>query len=141
MLIIEHTIETTLPLDKIWAVLVDFESWKKWDQELEDCDLYGIFQAGTIGYIKLKDGPRLKTLLTYVEPYRYFVQEAYLLLAKAIMTNSVIHNFGKTSLRFKTEICGPFAILYYFLIGKSIKNKVQMEMVEMLKLVESNQAK
>lgn len=136
MLIIKHTIETTLPLEKIWAVLIDFKNWIKWDNQLEACDLDGDFKVGTSGYIKLKNGPRLKTMITFVQPFKCFVQEADLFLAKAVMTHSVSNNSGKTSLSFKTEVCGSFAILYYFFIGKSIKKKVQMEMVELLKLAE-----
>jgi hypothetical protein len=135
MLIITHTIETTLSPKQIWGVLVDFENWGKWDKELESCGLDGAFQPGVTGYIKLKDGPRLNTLITYVEPFRFFVQEAKLLLAKAVMTHTIAQVSEKTKITFQTEIRGPFSLLYYYLIGSGIKKKVPIEMEEMLKLV------
>lgn len=135
MLIIKHTAETTSTPANIWQVLQDVENWKSWDHGTASSGLEGPFQAGTPGWLKPVDGPLLKTLLTQVEPYKIFVQEAQLLLAKAVMTHTISPNTtgGTTQVTFQTEIRGPLALFWFFLLGGSIKKKIPQEMTEMLK--------
>jgi len=40
---------------------------------------------------------------------------------------------GETRVTIKTEVKGPLALFYYLLIGRSIKQKVPVEVEEMLK--------
>jgi hypothetical protein len=133
VLIIKHTVETTAIPAQIWRVWQDVESWNSWDHGLELSRLDGPFQAGTSGCLKPIGGPLLKTLLTYVEPFKIFVQEASLFLAKAVMTHSITQVDGKTQVTFQTEIRGPLAFFFAYLLGRSIKKKVPIEMEEMLK--------
>lgn len=134
MIIIKHTEETTIPHSKIWQILQDVANWHTWDHEIEFSRLNGPFQTGTRGCLKPKDGPILETLLTHVEPLKMFVQEAKLFFAKAVMTHSLTPQIaGKTQVTFQTEIRGPLAFLYFFMLSRSIKKKIPLEMAEMLK--------
>lgn len=133
MLIIKHTVETTATPARIWQVLQDVENWNSWDPETESSRINGPFMTGTRGWLKPKNGPLLKTLLTHVEPYKMFVQEAELLLAKAVMTHVINQVDGKTYVTFQTEIKGPLAFLFVWKIGSSIRKKIPVEMEEMLK--------
>ena len=133
MLIIKHTLETTATPTQIWQVWQDVENWNSWDHELELSRLDGPFQTGTSGCLKPIGGPLLKTLLTHVEPFKMFVQEAKLFLAKAVMTHSITQVAGRTQVTFQTEILGPLAFFFACLIGRSIKKKIPIEMEEMLK--------
>lgn len=133
MLIIKHTVETTATPTQIWQVWQDVENWKDWDHELESSRLDGPFQTGTSGWLKPIGGPLLKTLLTYVEPFKMFVQEAKLFLAKVVMIHSISQVAGKTQVTFQTEIRGPLALFFVCLLGRSIKKKIPIEMEEMLK--------
>ena len=133
MLIIKHTVTTTATPAHIWQVLQDVENWNSWDHGTASSGLEGPFQAGTPGWLKPVDGPVLKTLLTQVEPYKIFVQEAQLLLAKAVMTHTISNIAGVTHVTFQTEIRGPLAFFWALMIGSSIKKKIPLEMTEMLK--------
>ena len=134
MLIIKHTVDTTATPMQIWHVWEDVENWKDWDHELQASTINGPFKAGTKGFLKFKDdGPQLKTILTYVDPFRMFVQEAKLLLAKVVMTHSINQIKGKTQVTFQTEIRGFLAFFFVWFLGKSIKKKIPVEMEEMLK--------
>ena len=137
MLIIKNTLETTATPINLWQVLQDVETWKDWDHEIELSHIDGPFQAGTHGSLKLTNGPLLKTLLTRVEPFTMFVQEAQLFLAKVVMTHSISQVAGKTHVTFQTEICGPLAFFFACLLGSSIKKKIPVEMREMLKKAEN----
>lgn len=133
MLIIKHTVETTATPSQIWRVWQDVESWNSWDHGTEFSRLEGPFQTGTSGYLKPVEGPLLKTLLTHVEPFKMFIQEAKLFLAKVVMTHSITQISGKTHVTFQTDIKGPLALLFAWLLGRSIKKKIPIEMAEMLK--------
>jgi uncharacterized membrane protein len=138
MLIIKHTVETTATAAQIWSVWQDVENWKTWDHDLESSQLNGPFKVGTTGSLKFKgDDPILKTLLTHVEPYKIFVQEAQLPLAKVIMTHAINQLDGKTHVTFQTEIRGILAIVWVWLLGSSIKKKIPVEMEQMLKKAET----
>lgn len=135
MLIIRHTIETDIDRAQIWPVWEDVERWNTWDAGTEFSQIDGPFQTGTTGILKPVKGPLLKTRLIHVEPYKSFVQEAELFLAKAVMTHSMVPVGAKTRVTFQTEIRGPLALFYFLLIGSSIKKKIPIEMEEMLKMV------
>ncbi|MES2345851.1 MAG: hypothetical protein V4494_07950 [Chlamydiota bacterium] len=64
----------------------------------------GKSRTGTSGYLKPKEGPLLKTLLTHVDPFKMFVQEAKLFLAKCVMTHSIDQVAGKTQVTFQTAV-------------------------------------
>jgi Polyketide cyclase / dehydrase and lipid transport len=133
MLIIKHTVETTIAPAQIWRVLEDVENWNSWDHEMEFSRIDGSFQTGTSGSFKTKKGPLLKTVLTHVEPPKIFIQEAKLFLAKVVMTHTITQIADKTYVTFQTEIRGPLAFFFTCLIGHSIKKKIPIEMEEMLK--------
>jgi hypothetical protein len=133
MLIIKYTVETTASASQIWQLWQDVENWNTWDHDLESSGIDGPFRAGTSGYLKFKKDPLLKTLLTHVEPFKMFVQEAKLPLARVIMTHTISQVAGKTEVTIKTEIRGPLAFFFALLLGRSIKKKIPVEMAEMLK--------
>ena len=132
MLIIKHTVETTAAPSQIWHVWQDVENWKSWDHDLESGTLNGPFQRGTTGTLKFKNESELKTVLTHVEPLKMFVQEAKLFLATAVMTHCINTVNGKTHVTVQTDIRGPLAFFYFWLIGQSIRKKVPLEVKEML---------
>lgn len=133
MLIIKHTVETSATPSQIWHVWQDVKNWKNWDHDLEASGLNGTFQAGTTGYLKFKDSQQLSTILTHVETLKMFVQEAKLPLASVVMTHLIDNVKGKTQVTIKTEVRGILAPFYYLFLKRSIRKKVPMEVLEMLK--------
>jgi Polyketide cyclase / dehydrase and lipid transport len=43
----EHTADTALAPDAIWAVLADMDNWPRWDTSMESVTLRGPFATGT----------------------------------------------------------------------------------------------
>lgn len=135
MLIIKHTVTTSATPAQIWQVLQDVENWNTWDHGIEFSRLDGPFQNGSKGSFKPKDGPEIKTVLTSVEPFKAFVQEAQLFCATVVMKHTLSQDKDFTHVTFQTEIKGPLAFFYACFIGRSIKKKVPVEMEELLKKV------
>jgi hypothetical protein len=133
MHIIKHTVETKATPMQIWRVWQDVENWKNWDQEIELSQIDGPFQTGTTGSTKFVGTPLFKTLLTQVEPLKSVVQEAYLSFAKVISYQSMSQVAGKTQVTFQVEIRGPLSFFFACMLGRFIKNKIPMEMEEMIK--------
>ena len=133
MLIVKHTVEAAVTPSQIWHVWQDVENWKSWDHDLESSCFNGPFKVGTTGFLKFKNSQQLETVLTRVEPLKAFVQEAKLPLAKVVMTHSINQIDGKTHVTFQTEIRGLLAFFWVWLLSKSIKKKIPLEMEEMLK--------
>lgn len=136
MLIIKHSIQTTVPAWAIWQVWSDVSNWPMWDHGTEYSSINGPFATGTMGELKPKDGPVLQTKLTKVEPMKMFTQEAQLTLARAVMSHFLSESNGKITVTFQTEVCGPLALVWALLIGRDIKKKIPIEMAEMLKVAE-----
>lgn len=137
MLIIKHTVETTATPKQVWLLWQDVESWSNWDHEIELFQLDGPFQSGTSGCLKMKDSPRLKIVLTHVEPFKMFVQETKLFLAKAISTQFINQVAGKTHVTFQVDIQGPLAFFWGWMLGSALKNKIPKEMDEMQKTLKA----
>ncbi len=136
MLITKHSVQTTVPAWAIWKVLSDVSNWPMWDHGTERSSINGPFATGTTGELKPKDGPVLQTKLTRVEPMTVFVQEAKVPLARIIMSHFLIERDSKTIVTFQTEIRGPLAFIWVFLIGQDIKKKIPIEMAAMIKIAE-----
>jgi hypothetical protein len=51
-----HTVKTSASPEQIWAVWTDVANWAKWDTELQDACLNGIFELGSIGKLTPKTG-------------------------------------------------------------------------------------
>jgi hypothetical protein len=137
MIITKITATTAASKERVWDILKDVEGWIKWDHSLESSEILGPFREGTTGSLTLKDGTKLKTVLTKVVSHEEFVQEARLVLAKAKMSHFIKQEGGKTTVIFQTEIKGPLAFFYKLFIGAGIKKKIPKEMNEMIKLAEN----
>lgn len=138
MRIIKHTVETNATPIQIWKVWQDADNWKTWDKETELSRIDGPFQTGTSGHTKFIGTPLFKTLWTQVEPYKLVVQETYLSFAKVISYQSMSLVAGKTQVTFEIEIPGLLSFFFAFMLGRSIKKKIPIEMEEMLKVLKNN---
>jgi len=136
MLIIKHTVETTGSPEKIWEVWQDVKNWNSWDHGIEFSSIDGPFAEGTKGTLKPKGGPLVNTELTKVEPLRMFVDESKLFLAKILVSHYLTESNGKTVVTHQIEMKGPLAIVFAFLIGRTMKKNLPQEMAAMVKAAE-----
>lgn len=132
MLIIKHTEETSAKPEDVWAIWSDVENWKTWDHGIEYSSIEGPFADGTLGVLKPRGGPLLKTQLTHVEPFKGFVDESKLFLGKIIVSHEIVEFAGKTYVTHQVEMTGVLAFIYAFLIGRTMKKNLPTEMKAML---------
>lgn len=68
----EHTAETAVPAEQIWAVLSDIDGWTAWDTSLEAIAIQGPFAGGTeISLTPTGQEPITATIAEIVEHERY----------------------------------------------------------------------
>ena len=121
MLVTKYTIETSASSATIWNIWQDVANWNTWDQGIECSILKGLFQTGSSGTLKPKGGPSLTFTLTLVEPLKTFIAESKLPFAQIIVSHFLKERQGKTFVTHQTEMKGPLAFLFAYLIGRNIK--------------------
>lgn len=136
MLIIKHTIATKAPASCIWAIWQDVENWNTWDHGIEFSTLEGPFAKGTRGTLKPKGGPLVKTELTRVVPLKLFVDESRLFLGRIIVSHFLEEIDGKRHVTHQIEMTGPLSFVYAYLIGRTMKKNLPIEMESMIRKAE-----
>ncbi len=137
MQIIRHTIETTASPQEIWNIWQDVAKWNTWDHGIEYSTIDGPFQEGTTGTLKPKGGPLVHTKLTRVEPLKMFIDESKLPLTRIIVSHYLNVSNGLTQVTHQIEMDGPFAFVFTFLIGRTMKRNLPQEMMALVKKAEA----
>ncbi len=138
MLIVKHSLETKAPPEAVWKVWADVDNWHTWDHGIEKSTIFGPFATGTKGMVKPKGAGEVKTELTYVEPFKIFIDEAKLPLARIIFTHTLSQTHGKTIVTTKIEMKGVLALLFSYLIGREMKKNLAREMASMIRKAEGS---
>ena len=136
MLIIKHTVETKASPAAVWHIWQDVKNWKTWDHGIEFSQLDGPFVVGSTGTLKPKGGPKVRTKLTEVEPLKKFVDESKLYLAKIIVSHFLTESKGKTQVTHQIEMTGPLAFVFSYIIGRTMKKNLPIEMQAMIRQAE-----
>jgi len=138
MLIIKYTLTTKASPEDIWNIWQDAKNWNIWDNNTEYYFLDGPFQEGTKGVWKPKEGPPIQITLTRVEPFKLYVGEAKLFLARLISSHYLTKSDGKTQVTQQFEIKGPLAFLFVYHLGPKLKKDLLLEMESLIKKAESS---
>lgn len=75
---IEASVDVAASCERVFEVYAAVSEWPEWDSDLEGASIDGPFEAGSRGWIKPKDAPKLKTRLVDVQPGRSFTAESKL---------------------------------------------------------------
>lgn len=137
MLIIKHTIQTAASPKAIWHVWQDVANWNSWDHGLEWSSIDGPFAKGTTGALKPKGGPLVRTVLTHVEPYKRFVDEAKMPFTRIIVSHSLTESAGITHVTHQIEMKGLLSFFWAIIIGRTMKKNLPQEMQSMVRKAES----
>jgi uncharacterized protein YndB with AHSA1/START domain len=68
----EHTVETAVSPEAVWAVLRDLDQWPRWDTSMERVALQGPFAVGTrVAMTPVGQEPIVSTIVAIAEPEYY----------------------------------------------------------------------
>jgi hypothetical protein len=60
MKVASHTVTVSAPAQVVWSKLVHWQKWPTWDTGMERITFDGPIDVGSIGRLKLKDGPEVQ---------------------------------------------------------------------------------
>jgi hypothetical protein len=111
MFILEHSLETTASVDRIWALAQDVETWPRWQDGLQWARLQGPLVPGSQGRLRVRGGgERTLTILT-LEPGRRLTWLVKGLFRQALVTQDLEASALGTRMTHRVEVRGPAAWL------------------------------
>ena len=138
----EYSIVADLSREQVWKAWSDVSNWNKWDHDIEWSALKGKFKNG--GAITLK--PRGSGIVHGV------IEDCILLASFANATKIKLCGVKLATLRFshflenhneaikitnRIEVSGPFAWIFWLLIGKNIANRFPESLASFLAYAKS----
>lgn len=117
---LEHSVKA--PLDDVWAVWADLESYPAWDPREEVMRLDGSFAAGTRGFSKQAGRrPGSPIVITLVEPKSRFIVETPL-PGGMLVLDHLLEVHGDTVILVKRyEVRGPMSLAFRLVFARGIR--------------------
>jgi hypothetical protein len=116
-----HTAETAAAPREVWARWADAARWSEWDSGVGEAHLEGPFVSGTTALVRFRHGPRLRFLITELEPERIFTDEAHLPLAWLVHEHRIEPRPEGCRLHHRISLRGPLAPLYGLVAGRRLR--------------------
>ncbi len=131
------TISVENTLYKVWETLIDFDSWKIWDTELESAKLNGTFKVGAEGILIPKKGPKLNFYISEIIPNKTYTFKTKMPLGWLEIKRTIVQE--KYAILFTDDIqfTGILKQLYGLLLGKGFIKVLPEVMQNFKKLAES----
>ena len=129
----EHTLDTTAPPERIWAVMQQVDGWPRWDTGLSRAELPGAFSAGAQGSIQFRRNT-IPFLLSAVSAERGFTALTRLPLAEVRHIHAQETSAIGTRLTHRIEIRGPLSWLYGWSLGRRLRDDLAPSMRRLARL-------
>lgn len=114
----EVTRITSAKKETIWSLWTAVPNWKLWDSDVEESELFGEFQTGTMGKLKSKWAPKVTFEITECTHMQSFTSTSFLPLCRM----EVIHYMQETDVGLTVthtiKMYWWLAFLFSRLIGK-----------------------
>jgi len=117
----EHTLETTVPPERIWAQMQIVGDWPRWDTGLTSAELPGSFQAGSQGTMRCRAEAPRSFLLSAVADQSGFTALTRLPLAEVRHIHRQETTAIGTRLTHRVEISGPLSWWYALVRGRRLR--------------------
>jgi uncharacterized membrane protein len=138
----ERSIEISAPPAKVWATLVDVESWPLWSESVDKVERLDKSQPFGLGSEARIHQPKLPALTWKVAAFSPGVSFAWTATTRGVTTwaSHVIEPLpeGRSRVTLGIRQTGPFAWLASLMMGKQSRRFVDMEAEGLKKFCESN---
>ena len=128
--------QTTAKKEQLWELWADVAHWKSWDSTVVSSELYGDFNVGTKGTVKLVGAPKGKFEITTCKPFETFTNRSYLPLCKIDFTLTLVETQNGVIVTYKEEMTGFLTFLFSKILGKKIEKGLQKGIEDLIKHAE-----
>jgi hypothetical protein len=115
---IEVSRETTAKKEQVWNLWADVAHWNSWDSTVKSSELYGDFNVGTKGAVKLAGGPKSKFVITDCKPFETFTNRSFMPLCKVDFTLIIAETQNGLLVTYRQVMTGFLTFLFSTLFGK-----------------------
>jgi hypothetical protein len=122
--------------EHIWEQWENVTQWPQWDTELEYCQLDQPFVAGNHFILKAKGGPKVKVILSRVEPLKRFTDYCHFIGAKMIDDHFLEETPQGLRITNIISMTGPLAFLWWWLVGRKVASSVPVQTENLVKYVQ-----
>jgi len=116
-----HTLKTSAPPEKIWAIWTDVHQWTEWDTELLDARLQGEFVLGAVGELTPKTGQVSKFRISQLIPSESYTFTISLPLSSLNVRRYLSRESEGTCFTHEVSFDGGLAFVFGLLLGERFK--------------------
>ncbi|MFT4232022.1 MAG: SRPBCC family protein [Leucobacter sp.] len=110
------------PIEQVWAVWSDPDSFPRWDPREERTELVGPFAAGSTIRSKQRGIPQAEMTLTEVEPGTRWTLRSPLPGGSLTIDHTLTaQGAERTAIAKRYEVTGPFALLFRLYFGPKVR--------------------
>jgi hypothetical protein len=118
--------------------MVDWQTWSSWDKGQESVHFPGPLAAGSVGELKLKDGPKVALRITDLNAGQSYTSEFRMLGATFVFEHEVFRQADEVSnIRFAVSSSGWFAPFVGYFVNPKIVEGLPKWMANFQKIVEA----
>lgn len=122
----------------VWNIWMNVPSWNVWDSDIEYSELYGLFQIGTQGMLKPRNGPKVKFEIREYSVLESFTIRSYLPLCQLEFVHQLKETDGQLEVTHKVEMKGPMSIIFSRILGDKIKVALPNALRKLIEIAESS---
>jgi hypothetical protein len=136
-----HHFNFTIPLNttkaKAWQTLIDVEHWHKWDTELIQAKLEGIFENGAKGTMKPKTGPVLHFFISDFVPHQSYTINTKMPVGQLIIKRSLTESNNQIFFTDEIMFVGFLKYVFGIILGGQFRKVLPQVMLQFKQIAEA----
>ena len=129
---IEVSRETFATKEQIWNLWADVANWNIWDSTVKSSELYGDFNVGTKGMVKLAVGPKSKFVITSCKPFETFTNRSFLPLCNVDFTVTLVETQNGLVVTYRQEMRGLMTFFFSTIFGKQMSKGISKGLEDLI---------
>ena len=112
---------------QVWKVWSDVNQWHTWQDDIEYANLDGEFESGNVIHFKPKGGPKIRIVLTKVEPNLVFVDLTRFPLSKMYDSHELVTHGDELEIKTTISIRGPLSFVWRKLVAENVAHGMRAQ--------------
>ena len=136
-----HHFSFTIPVNatkaNVWQTLIDVENWHKWDTEIIEANLEGVFSETAKGTMKPKTGPKLKFYISEVIPNQSYTFNTVMPVGELVIKRSLTEINNEIHFTDDIAFTGLLKYIFGFMLGGQFRKVLPEVMNNFKRIAES----